>query len=162
MRARARGAFHLSVLCAALAATGCFGGGAPSAAPAPAPLPSEAEIAAFSTRIEKFYKTLEGIPLDALVTYENPDLRACFGSTPAFSDYFSALATAARQARFRDSVARTVRIREFRFDGPESAIVDIEFRSVHQRVLRFWSIGFERQDEWALKDGVWQIVPAKL
>ena len=162
MRARARGAFHLSFLCAALAATGCFGGAAPPVAPAAGPMPSEAEIAAFSTRIEKFYKTLEGIPLDALVTYENPDLRACFGSNSAFSDYFSALATAAREAKFRDSMARTVRIREFHFDGPESAIVEVEFRSVHQRALRFWSIGFDRYDEWALKDGVWQIVPAKL
>jgi hypothetical protein len=142
-------------LCAA-----CFGGSAP--APTGTPTPTDAEVAAFSARIELFYKTLEGIPLDTLVTYENKDLRACFATTSAFSDYFSALATEARDEKFRDSIARTVRIREFHFEGAEQAVVDIEFRSLHQRKLRFWSIGFDRRDMWTLKDGVWQIVPAKL
>jgi len=162
MRAGARGAFLLSALGAANSVAGCFGGSKPAETPAPGSLPSDAEIAAFSTRIEKFYHALEGVPLDTLVTYENPDLRACFATTPAFSDYFSALATEARLEKFRDSLARTVRIREFHFDGPEQATVEVEFRSVHQRTLRFWTIGFDRHDQWALHDGVWQIVPAKL
>jgi hypothetical protein len=161
MRARARGALLLTALGAAFSVAGCFGG-QPPVEPAPGSVPTDAEIAAFSTRIEKFYKALEGVPLDTLVTYENPDLRACFASTNAFSDYFSALATEARDQKFRDALARTVRIREFRFDGPEQATVDVEFRSVHQRTLRFWTIGFDRHDQWALHEGIWQIVPAKL
>ena len=160
MKAGPRGTLLGSLLCAALTAAACFGGGAP--VPAPGPMPSDKEIAAFSVRIDQFYKTLEGIPLDTLVTYQNHELRDCFATQAAFSDYFSALATAAREAKFRDSVARNVRIREFHFDGAESALVEVEFRSVHQRRLRFWTIGFERHDQWTLHDGVWQIVPAKL
>ena len=162
MRARARGAFLLTALGAAFSVAGCFGGKPAAESTAPGALPNDAEIAAFSTRIEKFYKALEGVPLDTLVTYENPDLRSCFASASAFSDYFSALATAARDEKFRYVMARTVRIREFHFDGPEHSTVEVEFRSVHQRVLRFWTIGFDRHDEWALQDGVWIVVPAKL
>ncbi|MFI5314175.1 MAG: hypothetical protein ACHQ6T_00610 [Myxococcota bacterium] len=142
------------VLCAA-----CFGGSAPVAAPPP--LPDE-EVAAFSVRIEGFYHQLEDVPLDALVTYQNRQLRDCFETPGAFSDYFSALATAARDAYFRDKTARSVQIRQFQFAGPEEATVEVYFKSVHERVLRFWSIGFERADHWKRTDGVWRIVPEKL
>lgn len=137
----------------------------PEQAPAPAPavLVSDAEAAAFSARIEKFYSALEGVPLDALVTYQSPVLRDCFTSPEAFSDYFSALATAARQEYFRYTTARRVKINEFNFESPQEATVWASFISVNQRALRFWSIQFDRIDTWARgDDGVWRIVPAKL
>jgi hypothetical protein len=146
----------LLVLC-----TACFAGGSPPVAEAPAQL-SDAEIAAFSQRIEAFYGGLEDVPLDALLTYESRQLRDCFETPTGFSDYFSALATAARQAYFRDTTARSVRINEFNFEGPEEATVDVTFTSVHQRALRFWSIAFQRHDRWKRTDGVWRIVPEKL
>jgi hypothetical protein len=142
-----------------LLCAGCFGG-APAAPPANAP--PDAEIAAFSARIQGFYGALEDVPLDALVTYQNKQLRDCFESQGAFSDYFSALATEARQRYFRDTTARSVRIRKFDFTNPEEAIVEVRFTSVHQRALRFWSIGFDRYDSWHRTDGIWRIVPAKL
>ena len=138
----------------------CSWGGAQPVAANP-PLPDE-EVAAFSLRAEGFYHQLEDVPLDALVTYENRQLRDCFETPSGFSDYFSALASAAREAYFRDNTARKVRIREFYFAGPEEATVEVDFRSVHERTLRFWSIGFERTDHWKRADGVWHIVPEKL
>jgi hypothetical protein len=148
-------ALPLLLLCA-----GCFGG-APEA-PAPADVPPDADIAVFSARIETFYHALEDVPLDALVTYQNKQLRDCFETQAAFSDYFSALATEARHRYFRDITARSVRIRSFEFANPDEATVEVTFTSVHQRVLRFWSIHFDRYDTWRRADGIWRIVPAKL
>jgi len=148
-------ALPLLLLCA-----GCFGG-APAAPPANAP--PDAEIALFSARIEGFYKALEDVPLDALVTYQNKQLRDCFDTQGAFSDYFSALATEARQLYFRDTTARSVRIRNFDFANADEALVTVTFTSVHERALRFWSIHFDRWDTWHRgEDGIWRIVPAKL
>ena len=151
-------AVPLLLLCAA-----CFGCAAPAEAPTPAVTLSDAEVSAFSARIEKFYSALEGVPLDALVTYENSALRDCFTSPGGFSDYFSALATAARQESFRYTTARHVQIKEFNFESPDEATVRVSFISVNQRTLRFWSIHFDRFDTWHRgEDGVWRIVPAKL
>ncbi|HKC52485.1 MAG TPA: hypothetical protein VKF60_16980 [Myxococcota bacterium] len=156
MRLGAGRALLALILCAA-----CFGGG-PAPVAATSAQPSNEEVEAFSTRIAAFYGALEEVPLDALVTYENKRLRECFASQGAFSDYFSALATEARELHFRDTTARKVRILEFNFDGPGQAGVDVAFTSVHQREIRFWSIGFMRHDTWKQTDGVWQIVPEKL
>lgn len=156
MRLGAGRALPFLILCAA-----CSGSGSPPLA-APAPQLTDDQVAAFSERIQGFYGALEDIPLDALVTYENKQLRDCFATQGAFSDYFSALATEARDRSFRDSTARSVRIREFRFEAPDQASVDVTFTSVHQREIRFWSIGFDRHDTWKQTDGVWQIVPEKL
>jgi hypothetical protein len=156
MRLGAGHALPFVFLCAA-----CFGGGSAPVASTDAQL-SDSEVAAFSARIESFYSALEDVPLDALVTYENKQLRECFASPGAFSDYFSALATEARERSFRDTTARSVRIREFHFDAPDQASVVVAFTSVHQRSLRFWSIGFDRHDTWKQTDGVWLIVPEKL
>jgi hypothetical protein len=141
--------------------TACFASGSPPVA-ASSPQLSDEEIAAFSARIETFYSGLEDVPLDTLVTFDNRQLRDCFETPSAFSDYFSALATAARDAYFRDTTARKVRIDEFNFEGAEEATVDVTFTSVHQRTLRFWNIHFDRHDHWKRIDGVWRIVPEKL
>jgi len=141
--------------------TACAGGAGPT--PDTTSYVSDADAAAFSQRIEAFYGALQGVPLDALITYESKGLRDCFESPQAFSDYFSALATAARLQSFRYTTARSVQIREFGFQSPDDATVYVAFISVNQRVLRFWSISFDRLDSWHRgQDGVWRIVPAKL
>ncbi len=150
-----------ALLLALILCTACFGGVAPPVAATRAQ-PSNDEVQAFSTRIEAFYGGLQDVPLDALVTYENKQLRECFATQGAFSDYFSALATQAREMQFRDTTARKVRILEFDFGAPDQASVDVSFMSVNQREIRFWSIGFDRHDTWKQTDGVWQIVPDKL
>jgi hypothetical protein len=122
----------------------------------------DADVAQFASRIEHFYGLLEGVPLDAVSTYQNADLRSCFSSQSAFADYFSALATAEREKYFRDGVARRVTIREFHFESADLALVDIDVRGVHERVLRFWPIGFARHDTWKRVDGAWVIAPDKL
>ena len=156
MRIGSSRALPLLLLCAS-----CFGGAAPETAPSTSP--SDTDIAVFSKRIEGFYHQLEDVPLDALVTYQNKQLRDCFDTPTAFADYFSALATQARDLYFRDMTARSVRIRRFDFASPDEAQVQVSFTSVHQRTLRFWSIGFDRYDTWKRsEDGIWRIVPEKL
>jgi hypothetical protein len=153
-------AFALLLL-VSLGGPGCFGGAPP--APAPSTSPADADVAAFSARIQAFYHALEDVPLDSLVTYQNKTLSDCFSTPGAYSDYYSALATEARYLYFRDMTARSVRIRHFEFANPDEAHVEVSFTSVHQRVLRFWSIGFDRTDVWSRgEDGIWRIVPAKL
>lgn len=148
-----------ALLLAALSA--CFGGAAvPPAASEPAI--SDEEALAFAQRIERFYATLSEVPLDALVTYDNPDLRGYFASQSAFADYYSSLATKARDTTLRDGEARTVQIREFHFESPEEAVVELQFRGGHERRLLFWDVKIDRRDVWRRVDGVWLVFPEKL
>jgi len=149
----------LAVLCV-VGLLGCFGGSAPTAASAP-PV-SDEEAARFAARVQQFYAMLEGVSLPALMTFENPKLRGYFSSSAAYADYYSALATLARQNTLRDGQAQSVRVREFHFDGPEQAVVDVILTGKHERELRFWDIDLERRDVWRRVDGVWVIVPEKL
>jgi len=150
----------LAVVCAAWLLA-CFGGGAAPTAASPPPV-SDEEAARFAVRAEQFYAMLAGVSLPALMTFENPKLRGYFSSASAYADYYSALATLARQNTLRDGQARSVRIREFHFDGPEQAVVDVVLTGKHERELRFWDIDLDRRDIWRRIDGVWVIVPEKL
>jgi len=145
----------------AAALLACFGGGAGAPAASPSPV-SDQEALQFALRAERFYRLLEGIPLAATLTFNNPALHPYFPTPSAFADYYSSLATVARQNTLRDGQARSVRIREFHFDSPEQAIVEIVLTGKHERELRFWDIDLERRDVWRRIDGVWVIVPEKL
>ncbi len=150
-----------------LAATVCtlaFLACAGSAPPAPLPEPpvSDQEAMQFALRAERFYKALEGIPLAATVTFTNRELHQYFPNPAAYSDYYSSLATMVRQNTLRDGMVRSVRIREFHFDGPDQAVVAVALTGKHERELRFWDIHLERHDIWRRIDGVWLIVPEKL
>jgi hypothetical protein len=123
---------------------------------------SDEEAILFAGRIERFYNSLAGVPLPALVTFQDPERQQYFPTPTAYADYYSSLATAARQNTLRDGEARTVTIREFRFDGPDQAVVDYVATGKHERELRFWDIDLERQDIWRRIDGVWMIAPDKL
>jgi len=116
----------------------------------------------FAGRVEQFYRSLEGVPLPALITFENPELVQFFATPSAYADYYSALATLARQRNLRDGQARSVRIREFHFDGADQAVVDVVVTGKHERALRFWDIDLDRHDIWRRVDGIWVIVPDKL
>ena len=148
-----------AALVAALA--GCFGGsaGAPAASPPPV---SDEDALQFAQRVQRFYAALSEVPLDALVTYDNKDLRSYFESPGAYADYYSALATEAREATLRDGQARSVKIREFRFESPDQAVVDFELRGEHERELLFWDVKIDRSDLWRRVDGVWLVFPEKL
>ena len=90
------------------------------------------------------------------------ELPQYFPTPTAFADYYSSLATMARQKTLRDGEARRVRIREFHFDGADQAVVEVVLTGKHERELRFWDIDVERRDIWRRIDGVWVIVPEKL
>ena len=138
----------------------CFGGAAePGASP---PIVSDEEAMRFALRAERFYHSLQGIPLPATVTFYNRELHQYFPTPSAFADYYSSLAMLARQNTLRDGQARSVRIREFHFEGPEQAVVDVVITGKHERELRFWDIDLDRRDIWRRVDGVWVIVPEKL
>ena len=138
----------------------CFGGGAP-ASTSPPPV-SDEEALQFAVRAERFYHSLQGVPLAATITFYNQELHQYFPTPAAFSDYYSGLATIVRQNTLRDGQAGSVRIREFHFDGPDQAIVDVVFTGKHVRELRFWDIDIDRHDIWRRVDGIWVIVPDKL
>jgi hypothetical protein len=157
---RRRAGTWLSTVGAA-ALLGCFGAGA-EAPPIQEPPVSDQEAMLFSLRAESFYHALEGVPLPATLTFNNPDLPQFFPTASAYADYYSSLATMARQKTLRDGEARKVRIREFHFDAADQAVVDVVLTGKHERVLRFWDIDVERRDVWRRIDGVWVIVPEKL
>lgn len=150
----------LATVCAT-ALLGCLGAGA-EAPPLPEPPVSDQEAMQFAQRAESFYRALEGVPLAATITFNNPELPKYFPTPSAFADYYSSLATMARQETLRDGEARRVRIREFHFDGADQAVVDVVLTGKHERELRFWDIDVERRDIWRRIDGVWVIVPEKL
>ncbi len=159
---RQRKAGTLAAMVCAAALLGCFGAGAEAPVPLPEPPVSDQEALQFVQRAERFYKALEGVSLSATITFTNRELHQYFQNPSAYSDYYSSLATMARQNTLRDGVARTVRIREFHFDGPDQAVVDVALTGKHERELRFWDIDLERRDIWRRIDGVWLIVPEKL
>jgi hypothetical protein len=138
----------------------CFFG---TSGPLPELEAGQAELAArLAARLERFYGSLEGIPLDARSTYEMPELREYFTGPPAFADYYASISNQARDASLRGVTAERVQVREFHFDGADSASVRVAIVGRHQRRLRFWRIELLRTDTWRRLDGVWLLVPDKL
>jgi hypothetical protein len=123
---------------------------------------SDEDAMQFSSRAERFYHLLEGLPLVATLTFDNRELHPFFQNPSSFADYYSALAMVARQNALRDRQVRSVVIREFHFLGPDQAVVEVVFTGKHERELRFWDIHLDRHDIWRRIDGIWLIVPEKL
>jgi hypothetical protein len=122
----------------------------------------DADALRFAQRIQGFYGALENIPIDSLLTYESPELRAYFENERAFSDYYASLAGDLRDADFRNGRAERIVIDEFRFIGPGEATVDLTLVGRHMRRLRFWPRKFRRTDRWRQVGGIWLLSPAKL
>lgn len=132
------------------------GRGLPSAAAEPI------DVVAFAERIDEFYGALAGVPLDSAYTYEDRRLRPYFRDEASFADYYAALANRVREANLRNARPSEVRVREFRFENPRTAIVEVEIVGEHRRELLFWGVDLARRDTWQLVDGVWVLVPDKL
>ncbi len=122
----------------------------------------ERDVLLFAERIATFYATLARRSLDAYLTYEDESLRDYFDSPGAFSDYYASLANQVRDAHLRNSSAREVRVREFRFEDPDTVRVDLLLVGRHERGLRFWDIELERTDTWRRARGTWVLAPEKL
>jgi hypothetical protein len=142
---------------AALALSAClFGGGAGYESV------DDAEVLGFAERVGAFYAALEGRPLNTLLTYEDPELRSYFASSAEFADYYSSLTSQVLASHFKNGYAAAVHVREFRFEGPERAEVDVTLVGKHERALRFWDIEVQRTDAWRRVDGRWVLDPERL
>jgi hypothetical protein len=139
--------------------SGCFFFG--GQAPTPTPV-YEPDVLEFADRIQGFYGALEGVSLDTLMTYEDGRLRTFFGSERDFSDYYAALASAVREATFRNARAKGIEIVEFRFDQSDAARVDVVLRGDHARGLLFWDTVLIRTDTWRRVGGEWVLKPEQL
>ncbi len=120
------------------------------------------EVLAFASRIEGFYRGLEGVPVDVRMTFEDERLRDHFDSQAAFTDYYASLAAQLRDAQFRNTRVDRVEIRDFSFENPERARVLVTLVGRHLRILRFWEIETRRSDAWQLLDGRWVLTPERL
>ncbi len=123
---------------------------------------ADPNILAFASRIEEFYSGLEGLPLDAEVTFENQELRSYFTDPGGFSDYYASVAEQVRSARMRHALAKRVEIVEFRFDAPDRASVEVELHGDHLRGLVPWDVQVARSDTWRQVGGTWYVSPERL
>ena len=148
----------LAVLCAlTLSACSLFTGGRLGGAPVADP-----SAEALAGRIDEFYARLQDVPLDARMTWQDPELREYFPGLAAFNDYYASLANQARSAGLRDTRLQSVEVIEFRIADPGRAFVDVRLVGHHERRLRFWDIQLDRTDTWSVLDGVWYLTPDAL
>ena len=106
-------------------------------------------------RIERLYERLEGRPLDVVGTYEDPRLREFFATPQDFVDYYASLTSQLRDASFRHSRTLRIEIREFHFEGPDRARVEVILVGRHFRRLRFWEVRTSRTDLWQRSGSTW-------
>jgi hypothetical protein len=149
----------LSCCAVLLLAPGClFGGGGGELQEVADPA-----VLDFADRIEAFYRSIDGIPLDVQVTYDTNELRGYFGSEEEFATYYASLAQQLRNAQVRNSTLERVSILEFRFEpGEQIARVELLLVARHERALRLRSLELARQDTWRRADGKWIVTPDKL
>ena len=112
--------------------------------------------------MDGFYLTLEDRAVDTLDTYEDSRLRSYFVGPREFSDYYASLAAQLRGAELRQTRPSAVHVREFWFDGPELAHVEVLIHGEHRRILRFWGIRLVRVDTWRLDGDTWVLSPERL
>lgn len=120
------------------------------------------DVVRFSERIESFYSVLENVPIDAVMTFENPALPTFFASESAYMDYYSSLANQVRGQNMLNTRPRKVIVSEFHFRGPDEALVEVTLSGPYRRRLWPWNIEVERVDTWKRLDGVWLLAPDKL
>lgn len=138
---------------------GCFRGGS---APVSTPEVDVMDVARFSERIESFYSVLENVPIDAVMTFENPALPTFFASQSAYMDYYSSLANQVRGQNMLNTRPRKVIVSEFHFEGPDEALVEVTLSGPYRRTLWPWDVEVSRVDTWKRLDGVWLLTPDKL
>jgi hypothetical protein len=141
-----------------LLASACFWAGAKGSVE----VVRDPEILEFSQRIEQFYQRLEGRSVNVFHTFQDPKFRDFFVREEEFVDYYASLASQLRQASFRHGRPLRVEIREFRFENPERASVDVTLVGKHYRGLRFWDVQVQRTDNWRRPRSVWVLSPERL
>ena len=125
-------------------------------------LVEDRDVLLLGSRIERLYERLEGRPLAVVGTYEDPRLREFFATTQDFVDYYASLTSQLREASFRHSRALRIEIREFHFEGPDRARVELVLVGRHFRRLRFWEVRTERTDLWQRSGSTWVVRPDRL
>ena len=120
------------------------------------------DVLEFAQRIELFYDELEGRSINVFHTFQDPVFRAFFLHEEGFVDYYASLASQLRAAHFRHGRPVRVEIREFRFENPERATVDVTLVGEHLRGLLFWDIRVQRTDTWRRRRSVWVLSPERL
>ena len=123
---------------------------------------SETEVLEFAARVDSFYRALEERSVETLATFDDEKLRGYFEGGAEFSDYYASLTSQLRGADFLHARPREIHVREFWFDGPDLALVEIEMVGDHQRTLRFWKIRTTRVDTWRRAGTTWVITPEQL
>ena len=119
-------------------------------------------IVAFAEHVDAFYRALEDRAMDTIATYEDARLRGYFAGSQQFSDYYASLAAQLRGAEFSHARPQLTQIREFWFDGPDLAHVEVLIHGNHQRLLRFWGIQVVRVDTWRYDGSTWLLSPGQL
>jgi hypothetical protein len=142
----------------ALGCVGPFGGGSGDRQE----VVQDPRVLEFADRIQAFYGSIQQIPLDVRITYDNSKLRSFFANEADFATYYAQLAGELRRAQFRNATLQRVLIREFRFDGEGVAKVDLMLFGRHERALRLGELQLARSDVWQLRDGSWLVTPDKL
>ncbi len=123
---------------------------------------SDPSVVEFAERVDGFYQGLEDRAIDTLGTYDDAHLRSYFSSHREFSDYYASLSAQLRGAAFRQTRPTATRVREFWFDGPDLAHVEVMIDGSHQRMLRFWGIRVVRVDTWRRDGPTWVVSPGQL
>ncbi|MCS5638495.1 MAG: hypothetical protein NZ990_18420 [Myxococcota bacterium] len=136
-----------------------WGGGGAGSGLSPVQAP---DIVAFAEHVDAFYGALEDRAVDTLATYEDERLRRYFAGPREFSDYYASLAAQLRGADFRHARPDATQVREFWFEGPDLAHVEVLIRGYHRRTLRFWEIRVVRVDTWRYDGSTWVLSPGQL
>ncbi len=145
-----------------LASAACLGLACASAPAGSASRVDDPGVAAFAARIDGFYRALERRPLDSAATFEDPRLHGYFSTPAEFSDWYASLANQVRDADLRLGRADSVRVREFRFEEPGVARVQVELSGRRGRRVLFSAVTLERADIWRQRNGTWVLSPEKL
>ncbi len=119
-------------------------------------------ITQFHERANTFYQRLSNRRVNTYATYTDRVLREHFQTEEAFADYYADLADALAFAWFERNQALEVRVVEFLFDRPGSALVKLRLSGENGLPLRPGRTHLEREDRWVRRDGTWWVDPAQL
>ena len=113
-------------------------------------------------RADGFYLRLAGRRFNTLETYGDRIMREHFREPTLFLDYYADLAQGFEDADFEKRRPLRVEVREFVFESPSAAEVQVRFVGEDARPLRPIPVEMIRSDRWEWSEGTWWIQPGKL
>ncbi len=128
----------------------------------PAERPGPALEAAVRRRVEGFYLRLAHRRFNTVETYNDRIMREHFQDAALFLDYYADLAQAFADAHFEKRRPLAVEVRDIAFEGPDVALVEVQYLGDDRRPLRPGRVELVRTDRWVLRDRIWWIQPGKL